>query len=338
MKAFLPGDRLSLFLGALSRQIEVIAPLATESGPIFATWRGQSLDLKSKILSPTTEFLLPHKEMLFRYVQESGHYAFKEEQIHSRLLFGVRPCDLHALTVLDKIFGQKPVDQAYLRRRRATAIVALNCTTPAGECFCTAMGAGPEAVDPCDLQLTEIGDGFFCEAETPAGILALNAGADLLEPAEPMHHQEKASFLQKARESMTLDRSYAQIKKSMQAADWDALGRVCLDCSGCTFVCPVCHCFNILDLGVPDGERLRCRDSCLLSGFSRLTGGANPRSTSGQRLQHWYQDKFEVIPQITGLPGCVGCGRCNLVCPAPIDRINFKVESCAAKSGLEARI
>ena len=327
MKAFLQRGRLLPLLEALSRQIEVIAPVATAAGPVFATWQGQTLDLETKTLSPPTEFLLPHKEVLFRYVQEAGRYTFEEEEIPPRLLFGIRPCDLHAIAVLDKIFGQKPLDQAYFRRRRTTALVVQNCIAPGRECFCAAFGAGPEARDPCDIQLTDIGDGFLCEAETPAGILILNAGADLLQPAGSAHLQEKARLLQEARESMQTGRSCAQIRVAMERADWEALGQECLGCGGCTFVCPVCHCFNILDLGVPDGERLRCRDSCLLSGFSRLTGGANPRRTPGQRLHHWYQDKFEDIEQIIGLPGCVGCGRCNLACPAAINRVNLTVES-----------
>ncbi|NMC09601.1 MAG: hypothetical protein GYA39_01265 [Methanothrix sp.] len=337
MKAFLPKHKLPLLLEALRGQMEVIAPVSTDAGPAFVTWQGQPIDLMGKPLSPVTEFLLPHKEALFTYVQEAGRYTFKEEMIPSRLLFGIRPCDLHAIALLDRIFGREPPDQAYFRRRRATALVVQNCTSPGKECFCVGLEAGPEAKDPCDLQLTDIGDGFLCQAETPVGILILNAGRVLLQPALPEHFQEKTKLLQEARRAMPRDRSCSQIRQAMQRADWEALGRECLSCGGCSFVCPVCHCFNILDLGVPDGQRLRCRDSCILSGFSRLTGGANPRRTPGQRLRHWYQEKFEDIPQITGLTGCVGCGRCHLTCPAAINRVDLSVVSRLMGDGSEAR-
>jgi len=331
MKAFLAKEGLIPLLEALSQQMEIIAPLATESCAVFSSWRGQIMDLQNNPLAPPTEFLLPHREILFRYVQESGRYTFKEEEIPPRLLFAIRPCDLHAIALLDKIFGSQPIDQAYFRRRRATALVVLNCTTWGRECFCASLGAGPEARDPCDLQLTDIGDGYLCQAETPAGVLILKAASDLLQPAKLEHDLEKAKLLQMARETMPRDGSCQQMRQAMKRADWEDLGRECLGCGGCSLVCPVCHCFNIIDSGIPDGERLRCRDSCLLSGFSRLAGGANPRRTSGQRLKHWYQDKFEDIPKITGLPGCVGCGRCHLVCPAPINRADLKVESREAK-------
>lgn len=210
-------------------------------------------------------------------------------------------------------------------------MVVLNCTNRADECFCACLGAGPEARDPCDLQLTDIGDGYLCQAETPAGVLILQAAFNLLQPAQLEHNQKKARLVQLVRDAMPRDRSCHQIRQTIKKADWEALGQECLGCGGCSFVCPVCHCFNILDLGVPDGERLRCRDSCILSGFSRLTGGANPRRTAGERLRHWYLDKFEDLPKIIGLPGCVGCGRCHLACPAPIDRSDLKVKSREAK-------
>lgn len=327
MKAFLEGDALMPLLQALSRQMEVIAPVASEAGAVYSTWKGQPLDLKNNPLSPPTEFLLPHKETLFRYVQDSGRYTFKEDEIPPRLLFAIRPCDLRAITVLDRIFGSQPPDQAYFRRRRATSLVVLNCTNRGDECFCASLGAGPQAQDPCDLELTDIGNGFLCQAETPAGILILNAACDLLQPAQSAHDQEKARLMQMVKESMPRNRSCVQTREAIKRADWEALGRECLGCGGCTFVCPVCHCFNILDRGIPDGERLRCRDSCLLSGFSRLTAGANPRHTPGQRLRHWYQDKFEDIPKITGFPGCVGCGRCRLACPASINRADLSLQS-----------
>lgn len=62
MKAFLEKDRLIPFLNTLSRQIEVIAPLATEAGAVYSTWQGQPLDLRNNPLFPPTEFLLPTKK------------------------------------------------------------------------------------------------------------------------------------------------------------------------------------------------------------------------------------------------------------------------------------
>ena len=132
MKAFLEKDRLIPFLDVLSRQIEVIAPLATEAGAVYSTWQGQPLDLRSNPLSPPTEFLLPHKETLFRYIQESGRYTFKEDSIPPRLLFAIRqesketvPLQKDRAAVLWRILEDREVwrlldlsyEKAYIRAR-----------------------------------------------------------------------------------------------------------------------------------------------------------------------------------------------------------------------------
>jgi ferredoxin len=110
------------------------------------------------------------------------------------------------------------------------------------------------------------------------------------------------------------------VKDALTKADWEGMGRSCISCGGCSYVCPTCHCFNISDQGTPDGERVRCADTCILSGFSRMTSGVNPRRSAGERLRNWFMDKFEFIPRRTGLLGCVGCGRCSVVCLSGSDR------------------
>ncbi len=326
MIALLPKENLIPLLIRLGEKMEVIAPVAKGEGPdpVFVTWKGQALSLDKSPLIPPIEFLLPQKEVLFRYVQESGSYTFEDTPPKTRLVFGMRPCDLQAMAVLDKIFGSEPKDGAYFGKRRWTTLIALNCISPGEGCFCSQLGSGPEASNGFDLLLTELEEGYLAEIGSPAGMLILRDCPDLLKEADDSHLSEKRRLLEDAKGSLDLQagqgKSLRQIHQAIKDADWEALGKHCLSCGGCTFVCPICHCFNVLDLGVPDGERIRCRDSCILSGFSRMAGGANPRRSPGERMRNWYLDKFEYIPKKTGFAGCVGCGRCSRTCLAEIDR------------------
>ncbi len=319
MIALLPKEKLVPLLTSLNRSLEVIAPVLIEGGPCFISWHGEPLALEKNPSTPATEFLLPNRETLFKYIQESGRYTFEESAAKPRFIFGIRPCDLKAISVLDKVFGSKPPDNPYQERRNSTALAVMNCLEPSEQCFCLPMGSGPEAVEGFDLLLTELNDGYLVETGSPAGILFLKENPEFFEDATAEHKSEKQRLLKAAKKAVRSDRTPEGIREAINKADWQFLGQRCMRCGGCTFICPVCHCFNILDLGVPDGERIRCRDSCILSGFTRMAGG-DPRKTQSERMKNWYMDKFFYMPENTGLLGCVGCGRCSKVCLTGSDR------------------
>ncbi len=329
MKAFLPNESLVPWLKDLSSSLEVIAPVDVEGEAVYQTWKGQPPALVGNTLSSPIEVLMPRTEVLFRYVQDSGRYTFDEPTVPTRIVVGMKPCDLKAVAILDRIFGSEPTDRPYLAKRRSTLLVSLNCTDPGPWCFCAIMGAGPDALEGFDLALTDIGSGYLAEAGSAAGVLLIKGcSSGLFLEADGSHEASRDILLENARSVMAEkygDRSVGHLRRAIRSADWEYLGRQCLSCGGCSFICPVCHCFSIADLGVPDGERVRCRDTCLLSGFSRMTSGANPLGSIGERMRNWYLDKFEHLPERTGLIGCVGCGRCDEICLAQIDRWRLEV-------------
>ena len=69
---------------------------------------------------------------------------------------GVRPCDLRAIAIQDRVLAQP--GSRYGQRRARVFIVAVNCTEPGETCFCASMGTGPgvDGVTGYDLALTEL--------------------------------------------------------------------------------------------------------------------------------------------------------------------------------------
>lgn len=329
MKAFLPKENLIPWMKGLSSSLEVIAPVDVDGEAVYQTWKGQPPDLFGNTLSSPVEVLMPRVDVLFRYVQNSGRYTFDEPKVPSRVIIGMKPCDLQAVAILDRVFGSEPADRPYLAKRRSTLLVSLNCTEPGPLCFCAVMGSGPGALEGFDLALTDLGSGYLAEAGSAAGVLMIKGSSlGLFLEADRSHQAGRDILLGKARSVMAEkydDRSVEHLRRAIRFADWESLGRQCMSCGGCSFICPVCHCFSIADLGIPDGERVRCRDTCLLSGFSRMTSGVNPLGNIGERMRNWYLDKFEHLPGRTGLIGCVGCGRCDEVCLSQIDRWKLEV-------------
>ena len=106
--------------------------------------------------------------------------ATADSQPAPRFAFiGVRACELHAIAIQDKVLiGGQYKDPHYADRRAGAFIVAVNCITAGGTCFCVSMKTGPRAEGGYDLALTELLDGgrheFLVEIGSPrgAGIIA----------------------------------------------------------------------------------------------------------------------------------------------------------------------
>ena len=241
---------------------------------------------------------------------------------------GVRPCDLRAVAIQDRVLLGGPYpDPVYRARRENCLIVAVNCGHPAGNCFCASMGTGPRAETGYDLALTElVGDGrhvFLVEIGTPSGRAAL---ADVpLRPAEKSDLAAARALTDRAAAHMGRKLQLEGLKeilhRSFEHPRWDQVAARCLTCGNCTQVCPTCFCTTVVDttdLAGRRAERWRRWDSCFTIDFSYIHGGPvrqSPRSRYRQWLTHKlasWQDQF-------GSPGCVGCGRCITWCPVGID-------------------
>ncbi len=250
--------------------------------------------------------------------QDPPKYAF----------FGVRPCELHAISIQDRVFLQGPyVDPIYRSRRAGIFVVAVNCGQAGGTCFCTSMGTGPRARKGFDLALTELLDGerhdFVVEVGSPAGAEILAQVAH--RPATPEDRARVEEIEAETSRQMGRQMETAGLKELLYAnlehPRWEEVASRCLTCANCTMVCPTCFCTtveDVTDLTGQEAERRRLWDSCFTMEFSYMHGGS-VRSSARSRYRQWmthklatWQDQFDVI-------GCVGCGRCITWCPVGID-------------------
>ncbi|HEU5023485.1 MAG TPA: 4Fe-4S dicluster domain-containing protein [Spirillospora sp.] len=241
---------------------------------------------------------------------------------------GVRPCDLRAIAIQDRILtGGKHVDPVYEQRRRGAFIIAVNCTEPGGTCFCTSMGTGPAAGPGYDLALTELVDDgdprYVVEIGSERGSALMDdlraaaadpadlgrARADVAAAAGRMGREMPALGL---RELMA---------GTLEADRWDEVAQRCLSCGNCTMVCPTCFCTRVADttdLTGDHAERWQLWDSCFDFDYSHLHGGS-VRSSPKSRYRQWLTHKLGTWHDQFGSSGCVGCGRCIVWCPVGID-------------------
>jgi ferredoxin len=275
-------------------------------------------------------FLHPPRERLWSATRTTdGGFELTEEADDGEppryAFLGVRPCDLRAIAIQDRVLGQP--GSRYAARRARLFIVAVNCTEPGETCFCASMGTGPGADNGYDLALTEMldqdGHRFLAEMGSPRG-------ADVLEqvPSEPAGEASVArarSAVEAAAGRMDRQMQTGDLRELMadsrQAARWDDVAARCLTCGNCTMACPTCFCTAIedtTDLTGDHAERWERWDSCFDLDFSYLHGGGVRKSASS-RYRQWLSHKLGTWHDQFGSSGCVGCGRCIVWCPAGID-------------------
>jgi len=97
---------------------------------------------------------------------------------------------------------------------------------------------------------------------------------------------------------------------------WQEVSRACLSCGICTYLCPTCHCFDLVD---EERKRLRCYDGCSFPDFTLQASGENPSPTKKERYRQRVYHKFDYFKKNFGENLCVGCGRCIRYCPVKID-------------------
>jgi len=248
-----------------------------------------------------------------------------------RAFLGMRSCDLHAVSIQDRVFlGNGYTDSAYEKRRREIFTIAVNCGVAGGTCFCVSMGTGPgiSKNSPHDLALTEIldhdGHRFLLAAGSIAGMEFL-AGlpgraatdADLVVASEIV--EETARRMGRAMPEA--DTVPNLLLRNLDHPRWDEVAERCLSCANCTLVCPTCFCTTVEDLTDLTGdhsERWRRWDSCFTLDFSWMPGGSVRQSTRS-RYRQWMTHKLATWHEQFGSSGCVGCGRCISWCPVGID-------------------
>jgi len=281
--------------------------------------------------NPPKRFLLPHIEPLMKIHRSNGgthiEPIYQEKQ---RAIFGIRSCDVAGIHHLDRFYlGREYRDIYYEKRRRGLFLVNFVCTDPEADigekCFCVCADTGPAARAHFDLQLMDLGDEYMAVAGTPAGESLFEE--PIFRHGTPAHLQKRRAILAGLRSRFKTTTSWfsAAVRHisqgKTQEKTWEEIGNRCMECGGCTYVCPTCTCFTVSDrqVGPNEVERVRIWDSCALSGFTRMAGGFNPRRAVHDRRNRRFFRKLDYyFVQRELSVACVGCGRCAVVCHGDI--------------------
>ncbi len=276
---------------------------------------------------PPKRYVLPPIEKLLHVKRQNGDLQLEPVYDETkRAIFGIRSCDVAGIYHLDRFFlGREFRDIYYEKRRHHLFLVNVVCTDTELDidpvCYCLCADTGPAARDYFDLQLMDLGDEFLVVAGSPQGEALFTD--PIFKRGRPEHIERRRAILRQVRQQFRATTSWfsATVRYVTQGnileKTWEEVGNRCLECGGCTYVCPACTCFTVSDRHLANGEveRVRLWDACALSGYTRMAGGFNPRkAVHDRRNRRFFRKLAHYFIQRELSMACVGCGRCAAVC------------------------
>jgi anaerobic sulfite reductase subunit A len=257
------------------------------------------------------EVLLAINETLFYFTEDQTTVPKGPEK---EILIFLRSCDLHAVKRLDEIYLKNGFEDFYYARVREKAkFILMGCSQTCDSGFCASMGTN--RAENYDAYLKVDGDcvyADFCCKELKDTVT--NAKETEVCPEYVTENKEK----------VTLPKNLSN--ESFTNEIWKEYGARCIGCGRCNFVCPTCTCFTMQDIFYKEnenvGERRRVWASCQVDGYTEMAGGHGFRKSQADRMRFKVMHKIYDFEKRFGYPMCVGCGRCEDVCPEYISYSN----------------
>lgn len=257
--------------------------------------------------------LLPITQTLFYFTEDS--FSEPKKEVKDAIIF-LRSCDMHSLKRIDDMYLNNGFEDMYYKRvREGAKFIVIGCSESFENCFCVDMKSnktdsydayigfkdGEVYLDVKDEYLS----GIFGELKTesldvvPEFVEENNVRVNIPSNLDP---------------------------KVMDSDMWKEYSQRCIACGRCNFVCPTCTCFTMQDIFYKDnektGERRRVWASCEVEGYTTMAGGHSFRQEKGQRMRFKVMHKVYDHKQRFGYNMCVGCGRCDDICPEYISFSN----------------
>jgi ferredoxin len=336
---------LGRLISAVEQGAQFFAPVRSKSG-VSLSAVDSAADVyfgAANVRLPIKRFFFPQSETLYTYAGDEVQEVPLESG--KAVLFGVRPCDAHALTCLDKVFvDEQYIDPYYQSRREATTVVVLTCKAPPSTCFCTSVGGSPAGKRGADVLVADLGQELLFESVSDKGAEFMKTHAALFAESsaeQKSARDEAAAAAEKGMARLDLDTAgvAAKLKQVYDSPVWDDLAQRCLGCGACTFFCPTCHCFGLHDeTSDGRGSCLRVHDACMFPGFTSEASGHNPRAKKGQRMRQRIMHKFRYAVENFNEFFCTGCGRCITCCPVNVDvreSLTTAAQSQPQKAGVD---
>jgi formate hydrogenlyase subunit 6/NADH:ubiquinone oxidoreductase subunit I len=277
-------------------------------------------------------FVFPKSEPVLYYKRSKSDVQLIDVNVDGKkvVILGAKPCDADSINIMRHLFNWDYNDEFFNLREKHFIIIGLMCSSYDEYCFCTSVGSSPVSEKGSDIFLIPIDENNFAlRIITDKGREFIDPYSEYLKTGDITLSQKVTKNVKQPEVAFDSKEVHEWLGNNFESPKWEGIGNLCLSCAQCAFVCPVCHCFDIVDedYSYTEGRRMKNWDGCQFGNFTLHASGHNPRDIQSKRYRQRVNHKFRYYVDKFGEILCTGCGRCSRGCPVSID-IKEIVSNC----------
>ncbi|HMS35358.1 MAG TPA: 4Fe-4S dicluster domain-containing protein [Ignavibacteria bacterium] len=282
-------------------------------------------------------YVFPKTEPVLYYKRSKNDVQLIDVNVGGKdiIILGAKPCDANSINIMSHLFNWDYSDEFFNLREKHFIVIGLICSSYDEYCFCTSVGSSPVSEKGSDIFLIPLDENNFAlRIVTEKGKDFIEAYSEYLKPADQTRSKIITDSIKQPEAAFDSKEVHQWLGENFESPKWEGIGNLCLSCAQCAFVCPVCHCFDIVDedYSYSEGRRMKNWDGCQFGNFTLHASGHNPRDIQSKRYRQRVNHKFRYYVDKFGEILCTGCGRCSRGCPVSID-IKEIVSNCKEDKG-----
>lgn len=308
-------ENMNLALNKLKKTYKIYAPKVFEGAGTFSDTDRvrygevstiEEIEFNEKSSYSYKETILPIRQTLFFFTEDDC----KEAEVDERpALIFLRSCEIHSLKRIDDIYLRNGFEDIYYKKMRERAkFVLIGCEKSFENCFCVSMGTNK--TDEYNAYIKVDGQDVYLDIKD-------EEIANIIASIEKEEKEVTPDFVKENEVNVNIPENLSL--EVMKSTMWNEYNERCIACGRCNFVCPTCTCFTMQDITYKDnknaGERRRVWASCHVDGYTDMAGGHIFRKEKGQKMRFKTLHKVYDYKKKWGYHMCVGCGRCDDICP-----------------------